>query len=278
MLNAIGLSINTITLFALVLAIGLVVDDAIVVVENVARLLGEGLPRREAVRRSMGEVTSAIVASTLVLGAVFVPVAFLPGTTGLLLRQFGLAVTCAVLISLLNALTLSPALCALLMRPRARAEGLLLPRLRPRLRRPWCALRPRRARAAAAPRHWCSASSRRSAPRPLLLFRVVPTGFLPDEDQGYFITSFQLPDGASLERSPTSWPAGREDPARRRPGIVGANLFGGFDVLTGTFPAERRLGVRHARALERARGERASRSIRSSPRCDRSSRRSRKRA
>jgi hydrophobe/amphiphile efflux-1 (HAE1) family protein len=121
-LNALGLSLNTITLFALVLAIGLVVDDAIVVTENVARLLGQGLSRREAVARSMGEVTSAIVASTLVLGAVFVPVAFLPGTTGLLLRHFGLAVTGAVLISLLNALTLSPALCALLMRPEAEGK------------------------------------------------------------------------------------------------------------------------------------------------------------
>ena len=87
----------------------------------------------------MGEVTSAIVAATLVLGAVFVPVAFLPGTTGLLLRQFGLAVTCAVLISLLNALTLSPALCALLMRPERGAQAGLLPRLRPRLRARWCA-------------------------------------------------------------------------------------------------------------------------------------------
>ena len=97
----------------------------------------EGMPRREAVLRSMGEVTSAIVAATLVLGAVFVPVALLPGTTGLMLRHFGLAVTCAVLISLLNALTLSPALCALLMRPRARAQARLLPRLRPRLRAAW---------------------------------------------------------------------------------------------------------------------------------------------
>ncbi len=99
------------------LAIGLVVDDAIVVVENVSRLLSEGYPRREAVLRSMGEVTSAIVAATLVLGAVFAPVALLPGTTGQLLRNFGVTVTVAVLISLLNALTLSPALCALVMRP-----------------------------------------------------------------------------------------------------------------------------------------------------------------
>jgi hydrophobe/amphiphile efflux-1 (HAE1) family protein len=233
-LNAIGLSINTITLFALVLAIGLVVDDAIVVVENVARLLGTGLSRREAVRRSMGEVTSAIVAATLVLGAVFVPVAFLPGTTGLLLRQFGLAVTAAVLISLLNALTLSPALCALWMRPERehkraffrafdRGFGAVVRRydrsVRQLLPRRWLVLAIFAALGAAT----------------LLLFRAVPAGFVPDEDQGYFITSFQLPDGASLERS-LAVAKQVEKVLLGTPGIVGTNLFGGFDVLTGTFP------------------------------------------
>jgi hydrophobe/amphiphile efflux-1 (HAE1) family protein len=234
-LNAIGLSINTITLFALVLAIGLVVDDAIVVVENVARLLSEGLPRREAVARSMGEVSSAIVAATLVLGAVFVPVAFLPGTTGLLLREFGLAVSCAVGISLLNALTLSPALCALWMR-------------REREHKPRFFAGFDRAFAAVVRRY--DVSVRQLLPRrgvvlgvygalgvaTLLLFRCVPTGFIPDEDQGYFITSFQLPDAASLER--TLEVAKRvEGVLLGTPGIVGANLFGGFDALTGTFPS-----------------------------------------
>jgi hydrophobe/amphiphile efflux-1 (HAE1) family protein len=234
-LNAIGLSINTITLFALVLAIGLVVDDAIVVVENVARLLASGLPRRQAVARSMGEVTSAIVAATLVLGAVFVPVTFLPGTTGLLLRQFGLAVSAAVLISLLNALTLSPALCALWMRPEAahkrrffrafdRALAAVISRYDRRVR----GLLTRRALVLGVFAGLGLAT--------VLLFRTVPTGFIPDEDQGYFITSFQLPDGASLERT---------DAVAREverillgtPGIVGTNLFGGFDALTGTFPS-----------------------------------------
>ncbi|HKK52535.1 MAG TPA: efflux RND transporter permease subunit, partial [Myxococcota bacterium] len=191
-LNAIGLSINTITLFALVLAIGLVVDDAIVVVENVARLIGEGLSRREAARQSMGEVTSAIIAATLVLGAVFVPVAFLPGTTGLLLRQFGLAVTCAVLISLLNALTLSPALCAILMRPEGEEKrGLFrafdrgFDRVVQRYDRAVRWLLPRRRLVLASLAVLGAAT--------ILLFRLVPTGFLPDEDQGYFIVSFQLP-------------------------------------------------------------------------------------
>jgi len=233
-LNAIGLSINTITLFALVLAIGLVVDDAIVVVENVARLMSEGLPRREAVARSMGEVTSAIIAATLVLGAVFVPVAFLPGTTGLLLRQFGLAVTCAVLISLLNALTLSPALCALVMR---RETGHHNPVFRGfergfravlnRYDRSVRALLPRRALVAALFGALVVAT--------LVLFRAVPTGFIPDEDQGYFITSFQLPDGASLDRT-LAVAKQVEQTLLGTPGIVGTNLFGGFDALTGTFP------------------------------------------
>ncbi len=233
-LNALGISVNTITLFAMVLAIGLVVDDAIVVVENVARLLAAGIPRREAVRRSMGEVTSAIVAATLVLGAVFVPVAFLPGTTGLLLRQFGLAVTSAVLISLLNALTLSPALCALWMRPEAehkrapfrlfdRGFGRVVQEYDRGVRR----LLPRRGLVLGVFALLGLAT--------LALFRAVPTGFVPDEDQGYFITSFQLPEGAALGRT-AEVAREVERILLATPGVVGTNLFGGFDVLTGTFP------------------------------------------
>ena len=233
-LYALGLSINTITLFALVLAIGLVVDDAIVVVENVARLIGEGYSRREAVVRSMGEVSSAIIAATLVLGAVFVPVAFLPGTTGLLLRQFGLAVTAAVLISLLNALTLSPALCALLLRPESQRKNALfrgfergfaavLRRYDQGVR----ALLPRRLAVAGVFLALVAAT--------VVVYRAVPTSFLPDEDQGYFITSFQLPDGASLERT-LGVARQVEEILLSTPGIVGVNLFGGFDALTGTFP------------------------------------------
>jgi hydrophobe/amphiphile efflux-1 (HAE1) family protein len=233
-LYAIGFGINTITLFALVLAIGLVVDDAIVVVENVARLLGQGVSRREAVLRSMGEVTSAIVAATLVLGAVFVPVTLLPGTTGQMLRQFGMAVTAAVLISLLNALTLSPALCALLMRPEREHkaaffrgfdrvfEGMVV-----RYDRSVRALLPRRWLVLGIFALLFAAN--------VVLFRSVPTGFLPDEDQGYFITSFQLPDGASLDRT-DEVSRDVERILMDTPGVVGMNLFGGFDALTGTFP------------------------------------------
>lgn len=233
-LYALGLSINTITLFALVLAIGLVVDDAIVVVENVARLIGEGLPRREAVVRSMGEVSSAITASTLVLGAVFVPVAFLPGTTGLLLREFGLAVSAAVLISLLNALTLSPALCALLLRPEPERRNALFRGFERgfaavvrRYDRGVRALLPRRLAVAGVFVALVVGT--------VVVYRAVPTSFLPDEDQGYFIVSFQLPDGAALER--TLLVAQQvEQILLETPGVVGVNLFGGFDALTGTSP------------------------------------------
>ena len=233
-LYAIGFGINIITLFALVLAIGLVVDDAIVVVENVARLLSTGMSRRESVLRSMGEVTSAIVAASLVLGAVFVPVALLPGTTGLLLRHFGLAVTCAVLISLLNALTLSPALCALLMRRESEHKAAFFrsfdrgfAALVTRYDRGVRALLPRRALVLGIFAVLGAAT--------FLLFQTVPGGFIPAEDQGYFITSFQLPDGAALDRT--------DEVAREverilmsTPGVISTNVFGGFDALTGTFP------------------------------------------
>ena len=182
----------------------------------------------------MGEVTSAIVASTLVLGAVFVPVAFLPGTTGLMLRQFGLTVSCAVLISLLNALTLSPALCALFMRPESEHKGRFhrgfdrgFGALRRRYEGGVAALLPRRALVLGVFAVLGLVT--------VALFRLVPTGFLPDEDQGYFIVSLQLPDGAALERT-EQVVIEVEKILFATPGILGANVFGGFDALTGTSP------------------------------------------
>jgi multidrug efflux pump len=117
-LYVLGYSANTITLFALVLAIGLVVDDAIIVVENVQRVMEERQESSgaEATRIAMGQITGPVIASTLVLAAVFVPVGLLPGITGQLYRQFAVTITTAVLLSGLNALTLSPALCALMLR------------------------------------------------------------------------------------------------------------------------------------------------------------------
>ncbi len=234
-MNALGLTINTVTLFGLVLAIGLVVDDAIVVVENVSRLLAEGRTRAQAVRESMGEVTSAIIAATLVLAAVFVPVAFLPGTSGRLYQQFGLAVTCAFLISLLNALTLSPALCALLMRPERERKSWLfrgIDRGLHALQRGYTAV----VRVALPRTAFVLLAFALLGAATLLLFRSVPTGFIPDEDQGYLIVTLQLPDGASLERN-EEVSARVERILRDTPGVQWTNEIGGWDLLEGTFPS-----------------------------------------
>jgi hydrophobic/amphiphilic exporter-1 (mainly G- bacteria), HAE1 family len=123
-LLAIGFSANTISLLAVVLAIGIVVDDAIVVVENVERIMEEeGLPPREAAKKAMGQITGPIIAITLVLLSVFLPVAFIPGITGQLFQQFAAVVAFSMLISAINALTLSPALCAILLKPGAHRRG-----------------------------------------------------------------------------------------------------------------------------------------------------------
>jgi multidrug efflux pump len=169
-----------------------------------------------------------------VLGAVFTPVALLPGTTGVMLRHFGVAVTCAVMISLLNALTLSPALCALVMRPERehkaaffRAFDRYFAAVVARYDRGVRALLPRRGIVLGALAVLFVAM--------VLLFRSVPTAFIPDEDQGYFIVSFQLPEGASIDRT-DAVAKQIEKILLDTPGVVGFNLFGGFDALTGTSP------------------------------------------
>lgn len=201
-MNVVGFSTNTLSLFGLVLAIGLVVDDAIVVVENVDRQLEKGgVTRREAAIRAMQEVTGPIVATTLVLGAVFVPVGFVPGTTGQLYKQFALTIAFSVFISSINALSLSPAMCAILLRPtheddknrffkwfnrsfenfRGHYEAMVT-RLIDNSRAVVIAFAGGLALTAYA-------------------FVAVPTGFVPEEDQGYVIVSLQGPDGAALPRT-----------------------------------------------------------------------------
>jgi HAE1 family hydrophobic/amphiphilic exporter-1/multidrug efflux pump len=201
-ISAFGFSINTLTLFGLVLAIGIVVDDAIVVVENTQRHLDEeGRAPREATVRATTEVIGPVIATALVLMAVFVPIAFLPGITGQLYRQFALTIAVSVGLSAVNALTLTPALCALLLRP-AHAG-------RPRgLARWWNA---GFARLTAGYDRAVGPIARRSALAVVLLLvlsgaayallRTVPTGFAPTEDQGYLLVNVQLPDAASLERT-----------------------------------------------------------------------------
>ena len=201
-LLAAGLSINTVSMFAIILAIGIVVDDAIVVVENTQRLIDEEkLSAKEAAKRAMQQVTGPIVATTLVLYAVFVPTAFLPGITGQLYLQFAVTISVAVTLSSLIALTLSPALCGLLLRPSRAPRGPLrwffafldwsrngYARLVTLLGR-WSFIAVLVIVAAGAGTYW--------------LFQKVPTGFIPSEDTGYFFIDVSLPDASSIPRTGT---------------------------------------------------------------------------
>ena len=200
-LLALGFSLNTISLFALILAIGLVVDDAIVVVENVQRLMtDEGLSPKEATRKAMTQVTGPVVATTLVLLAVFVPTAFLPGITGQLYQQFAVTISVSVIISSINALTLSPALCATVLRPGGGHPGFLLrgfERFLSRSRNGYVGavgFLVRRLLIALvilggtlAGVYWAAGA--------------VPSGFIPLEDRGNFFAEVRLPDAASLSRT-----------------------------------------------------------------------------
>lgn len=201
-MEALGFSINTLTLFGMVLAIGIVVDDAIVVVENVERhMREEGVPPKEAAQRAMAEVTRPVIAIVLVLGAVFVPVAFLGGITGELYKQFAITIAMAVTISGVVALTLSPALSALVLKPGGEQHHRGFFALFNRLF-DWT--RERYARTVdRVIRHRVLSLSVFAVivMAAFALFRVIPPSFLPEEDQGYFITVVQLPDGASKQRT-----------------------------------------------------------------------------
>jgi HAE1 family hydrophobic/amphiphilic exporter-1 len=232
---ALGFSVNLTTLFGLVLAIGIVVDDAIVVVENTSRHIDvTGLEPRPAAIRAMQEVTGPAIATTLVLLAVFVPTAFLPGITGQLYRQFGLTIATATVFSTINALTLSPALCALLLRPSPQAEqrnaffrgfnrlfevgeGYYERSVRAVLRRSALSMLAFGGVALVA----------------VLGFGALPTGFLPEEDQGYLVAGIQLPDAASQERT-REVVAKLNDIFRDTPGIAEWVSIGGYSVLDAT--------------------------------------------
>ena len=199
-MQALGFSINTLTLFGMVLAIGIVVDDAIVVVENVERHMERGLPPKEAAKKAMEEVTGPIIAIVLVLAAVFVPVAFLGGITGQLYKQFAITIAISVAISGFVALTLSPALCALVLKPSHgprkgffRQFNRLFDWTRDRYTTTAGQVIKRAALALAVFGIVLALSA--------VLFRLIPASFLPEEDQGYFLTMVQLPDGASLQRT-----------------------------------------------------------------------------
>jgi hydrophobe/amphiphile efflux-1 (HAE1) family protein len=199
-LEMLGFSINTLTLFGMVLAIGIVVDDAIVVVENVERHMEQGEPRKQAAINAMQEVSGPIIAIVLVLCAVFVPVAFLGGITGQLYKQFAITIATAVTISGFVALTLSPALCALVLKPRKEAHkgffGVF--------NRGFDWTRSKYVASAGGILNWTLSALAIFGiviVLSFILLRIIPTGFLPEEDQGYYITVVQLPDGASLQRT-----------------------------------------------------------------------------
>ncbi|MGF1526433.1 MAG: efflux RND transporter permease subunit, partial [Candidatus Competibacterales bacterium] len=195
---AVGYSMNMITLFALILAIGIVVDDAIIVVENVQRIMAEkGLAPREATYQAMAEVTGPVIATTLVLLAVFVPVSFMPGITGELYRQFSVTIAVAVSLSSINALTLAPALCRLLLKPESsKPKGLLLlfSGVVDLTRNAYVALVGVLVRASTLAVVFIALVGAGV----MYLFSATPSGFLPIEDRKALFVNIQLPDGAAL--------------------------------------------------------------------------------
>lgn len=228
-----GFTLNTLTLFGLVLAIAIVVDDAIVVVEDCSRLVDKGeLTARQAAVKAMGELTGPVVGEVLVLMAVFIPTAFVSGITGQLYKQFALTIAVSTAFSGFNALTLTPALCALMLKPRRPTRNILyrgfnrgfqwtlglygstISRL---LRHPGATLAVYSAIAAAA----------------LVWFVYRPTSYIPEEDMGYFMASVQLPTGASIERTEKVVDAISADILKEIPEVRDVMTIAGFSMMGG---------------------------------------------
>jgi len=230
---AFGFSINTLSLFGLVLAIGLVVDDAIVVVEAVERHIEEGLSPKEAARKAMREISGPVIGIALVLSAVFIPTAFVPGITGRLYQQFAVTIAISVILSAFNALTLSPALAALLLRPKMRQRGPLA-RFFDFFNRAFGSATNQYVR-------WSGTLIRKSAVALALLVVFgaaagffagkVPASFLPDEDQGYMFLHLQLPNAASIERTEDA-AAKIEKILADTPGVQYTTTVAGFSLLS----------------------------------------------
>ena len=198
---ALGMSINTLTMFGLVLVIGIVVDDAIVVVENVSRIIEEEkLPAKDAAIKAMRQVTGPIIATTLVLLAVFVPTVIMGGITGRLYLQFGVTISIAVVFSTINALTLSPALCALLLRPRSE-HGNRLAKLFDRFMKSSTNNYVQVVRSVIRKSAFAMLIFAAMTVASLMILKKLPTGFIPDEDEGSFFVNVRLPDGATLNRT-----------------------------------------------------------------------------
>jgi HAE1 family hydrophobic/amphiphilic exporter-1 len=231
---SLGFSINTLSLFGLVLAIGLVVDDAIVVVEAVEHHIEHGMTPKDAAFKAMEEVSGPVIAIALILTAVFVPTAFIPGITGRLYQQFAITIAISVIFSAFNALSLSPALSALLLRPRKESRGPLGKFFR------W--FNRVFGRATDGYVSMCGGLIRKAGVSMLLLLGVavlagwfgsrLPQGFLPDEDQGYVFAGLQLPNAASLQRNDD---ASRkiEEMIMKTPGVHAVTAVLGFSMLSG---------------------------------------------
>ena len=228
-----GFSINTLSLFGLVLAIGLVVDDAIVVVEAVEHHIEHGMTPKEATLRAMEEVTGPVIAIAVILAAVFVPTAFIPGITGQLYQQFAVTIAISVIISAFNALTLSPALCAMLLKPKVRKDTPLqkfydwFNRGFGKITNGYVGV--------------CRFAIHKSLLSMIFLIaaafaaglfgKSVPAGFLPDEDQGYVFAAIQLPDASSLQRT-GEIAKQAEEIIMSTPGVKYATTVVGYNMLS----------------------------------------------
>lgn len=246
-MSALGYSINNLSLFGLVLAVGIVVDDAIIVVEGIEKHIREGLSPREAARKTMTEVSGALIATSLVLAAVFIPTAAVAGISGEFYRQFAVTITAATAISLLVSLTLSPSLAAMLLKPHSeKKHGLLM---RPVI---WALSKFNRGFDRASDGYAWATTRLVRVPAIILSvfaglmiltdaqFSKVPGGFVPEQDQGYYITVVQLPPGASLERTDTVVRRA-VDELLDIPGVENAAVFSGFNGAT--FTTESNTGV-----------------------------------
>ena len=231
-----GFSINTLSLFGLVLAIGLVVDDAIVVVEIVEHHIEKGLSPKDAALKGMQEVSGPVIAIAIILAAVFVPTAFIPGITGRLYQQFAVTIAVSVIISAFNALTLSPALSALLLRPKKKSTGLL--------QRFFDGFNKWFGRATDGYIGVCRFLIHKSVIALLVLVgavvltgmfgKKIPTSFLPDEDQGYCFAGVQLPDASSLQRN-DEVVRQVEEILKNTPGIKYYSSVVGYSMLSGVY-------------------------------------------
>ncbi|GJE25269.1 efflux RND transporter permease subunit [Methylobacterium organophilum] len=226
-----GFSVNVLTMFGMVLAIGILVDDAIVVVENVERIMNEeGLPPKEATRKAMGQITGAIIGITLVLVAVFIPMAFFPGSVGIIYRQFSIAMVTSIAFSALLALTLTPALCATLLKPIAKGHGHAKGGFFGWFNRIVDRETARYGRGTG----WFIKKSGRVMVIYLILvggtafaFLRLPEGFLPVEDQGFFTVDIQTPAGASFNRTQAAVRK-VEEHLLAQPGVATVTMLNGF--------------------------------------------------